>query len=486
VRRPHAILRLVPGVALVALTLAGCGLKSITRPESVPDTFIFVQGPVDTVNHVVHLHWWGTDPNGYIAGFDVRLLNPAAPADTGWRFTTLRDSVITVATPTGFTEAVFEVRAINDRGVKDPDPARQPFEFRNEPPVLRLLGKPNTAERSDTTFASVTVDWSVSDPDGDASRVVCRVWLDGQADAPLVASGTSFTMPSQLFLQGGAYRSGFRTLYLQGIDDGGMAGPVDSVRWYVRQPVSGARPRLLLVDGTPTTYSANFRADTLYANAVAGTGLDPTSWTVLRLETNQPFRSAKDLEQTLKQFEVVVWYRGEQSALPTVLGTYGGGIGPYVEAGGRMFIESLSLTEAMSTPGAFSLDFVRRYLNCDGVFQFGLAPDSSAAWGLSTSPTVLRCPALGDSLLNQRIVSGLRAFRTRDPAQVLVYVPAGAFTQGNAFEMAVALDVPQAGGGQLIVDSYPMVSATVSTTGFPQRASLVLHKILGRLGLTGP
>jgi hypothetical protein len=482
VRRTLAILALGAGLALA---LAGCGMKTITRPQSVPETFIFVQGPVDTVNHIVHLHWWGTDPNGYIIGFDVRLLNPAAPADTGWRFTTLKDSVLTVLAPAGFTEAVFEVRAINDRGVRDPDPARQTFDFRNHPPVLRLLGKPNAAERSDTTFASVTVDWSVSDPDGDAGRVACRVWLDGHADAPLLASGTSFTMPSEQFLQDGAYRPGMRTLYVQGIDDGGMAGPVDSVRWYVRRPVAGTRARLLLVDDVPRSDAANTRVDTLYANAVANTGLDPAAWSVLRLESNQPFRSAKDLEQTLKLFETVIWYRGEQSAFPTVLADYGEGIGPYLESRGRMFIESLSLTQAMSTYGAFPLEFVDRYLNCDGVFQYPAPPDSSASWGLSGSG-LLHCPALGDSLLNRRIVVGLRAFRTRDPGQVLISVPAHTLSQDNPFEMPVALDVPQAGGGQLIVDTYPMVSATISVAGFPQRASIVLLKILGRLGLTGP
>jgi hypothetical protein len=260
---------------------------------------------------------------------------------------------------------------------------------------------------------------------------------------------------------------------------------VDSVSWYVRQPVAGTRARLLLIDDVPRTDPANLRVDTLYANAVANTGLDPASWTVLRLEENQPFRSAKDLEQTLKLFETAVWYRGEQSALPTVLANYGDGIGPYVDAGGRMFIESLNLTEAMSTYGALSEDFVSRYLNSDGLFLYPAVPDSSGSWGLSGSG-VLHCPSFDDSLLNRRIVVGLRAFRTRDAAQVLISVPAHTFSQDNPFEMPVAVDVPQALGGRLIVDTYPLVSATISVPGFPQRASTVLLEILGRLGLTGP
>jgi hypothetical protein len=486
VRRPTATALLAASAALIVLALAGCGhLKRISQPLSAPDTFIFVSGPVDTVNHIVHLHWFGTDEHGYIAGYEIRLLDPAAPADTAWQFTTRTDSVLTVRAPTGFTAAVFEARAINDRGVRDPVPARQPFQFSNQPPIVRLAGKPNAGERSDTTFASVTVDWTVSDLDGDASKVVCRLWLDGHADAPLVASGSEFTVPSAQFLQDGAYQSGMRTLYIQGIDDGGMAGPVDSVRWYVRRPVSGPRARLLLVDDVPRTDPANARVDTLYANAVLNAGLGPDAWSVLRIESNQPFRSARDLEQTLKQFETVIWYRGEQSTFSRVLASYGDGIGPYLDAGGRMFIESLNLTSEMSTNGALSPEFVGRYLNSDGVFQFPMPPDSSAAWGLSGNGTIY-CPSLAESLLNRRILVGLRAFRSRAASQVLFSLPAHALSQDNPYEAAVALDVPQAGGGRLIVDTYPMVSATISVPEFPQRASIVLLKILGLLSLTGP
>ena len=64
--------------------------------------------------------------------------------------------------------SVFEVRAINDRGVRDPNPARQPFKFRNNPPLVTLESKPNAGDRSETTVASATVTWTVSDADGEA------------------------------------------------------------------------------------------------------------------------------------------------------------------------------------------------------------------------------------------------------------------------------------------------------------------------------
>ncbi len=470
------------GLALAALAVAGCGIKGVLRPNSAPHTIIFIQGPVDTVNHVVHMHWFGTEAGGYIAGYEVRLLNPAAPADSAWRFTTLTDSLITVLAPTGFTSAVFEARAIDDKGVKDPDPAHQVFNFRNTPPVVRIVTKPNSADRSDTTFASITIQWTVSDPDGDANKVVSRVWLNGHEDEAVVANSFTFTLPSAKFLENGVYKSGFRTLYIQGIDDGGMLGSVDSVRWYVRAPVTGARARLLLVDDLPSNDAAKFRNDTLYVHAIANAGLLAGDWSVLHLAVNQPFRSARDLEQTLDQFETVVWYHGEQTLSSKTLGSFGDGIGPYLDQGGRMLIESLALIATPNTNGALSLDFADRYLNCAGVFQFFPVPDSSAAWGLSGSGTVL-FPTLSDSLVNRRIVGGMRGFLTRDASQILAVVPAHTFSQDNAIDMAVGLNVPQPHGGRMIVDTYPMVSGT-AVAG--QRASLVLLKIFGLLGLTGP
>jgi hypothetical protein len=484
-QRTALALLLALGFGIAVSLLGGCSLKGTLKPGVPPQTTIFIEGPVDTVNHIVHLHWYGTEPNGYIAGYEVRLLNPEAPADSNWVFTTLTDTILTVLTPNGFTRAVFEARAIDDKGVKDPDPARQTFDFSNKPPILKLVDKPNIGDHSDTTFASATVTWTVDDPDGDASKVIARIWLNGNESAPDIAPGNSFTVPSSRFLIGGAYTSGKRTLFIQGVDDGGMAGPIDSVSWYVRQPVAGTRARLLLIDDVLSTDAAKTRVDSLYRNAVINTGIASDSWSVLRLQFNKPWRSEKDMEQTFKLFETVVWYRGEQSSFSSVLASYGEGIGPYLDSGGKMFLESLNLISTPSNFGALSLDFADRYMDSDGVFQFPQAPDSSAAWGLSGTGTFY-IPTLAESLLNRRIISGMRAFQVRNAAEALFVAPAHTLSQDNPIEMPVAINVSHANGGRFIVDTYPMVSATISVPGFPQRASIVLLKTFGLLGLSGP
>jgi hypothetical protein len=88
--------------------------------------------------------------------------------DTAWLYHRHRHHPLTVLTPTGFTQAVFEARAINDRGVRDPDPARQTF-IHNQPPLLRLVGKPNSlGTRHDVRVRHRGLD--VVDPTGTPTR----------------------------------------------------------------------------------------------------------------------------------------------------------------------------------------------------------------------------------------------------------------------------------------------------------------------------
>src|SRR5439155_13745860 len=142
---------------------------------------------------------------------------------------------------------------------------------------------------------SVTLAWNVSDPDGDATKIQYQVWLDGRDATPDVTTGRSYTVPSERFQVAGAYASGFRTVFLRAIDDGGMAGAVASVRWYVRQPAANAHARLLIVDDMPAYNQScspnfsNFRIDAPYANTAAR-NLPASQYSVLQLLFHRPFK----------------------------------------------------------------------------------------------------------------------------------------------------------------------------------------------------
>src|SRR5580765_7171190 len=143
-------------VALAMLAvLAGCAPKHLApvSRNTPPETSVFVRSDgatlPDTVNHVVHLYWYGNDADGYVRAYRVRLVNPADPvaADSAWGLTTALDSLVTIYTPAGYTTATFEVAAVDDKGQIDPSPAIQQFQFNNHPPIVRLTTKPNRADR---------------------------------------------------------------------------------------------------------------------------------------------------------------------------------------------------------------------------------------------------------------------------------------------------------------------------------------------------
>jgi len=298
-------------------------------------------------------------------------------------------------------------------------------------------------------------------------------------------------MPSHRFLQAGAYQSGYRWLYVQGIDDGGMAGPVDSVRWYVKRPTAGPRARLLIVDDVPRSNNANNIIDTLYTNT-AFRNLQPGQYTVLRLEFGNPFKSAADIAQTCQLFDAVVWYRANELTLSSTLINFGSGIGTYLDHGGRFYIDGLYLFAGNNANGAFTTDFANRYLDCDGflqgfvnTFTFG---DSSIGYG-NPNGSIYRSAMFADSIAEQQLAvrtneaGGFRVFNVRQASEVALEAAPNSLTPTNTQPRAVGVSVPQPSGGRAIFLSVPMGTAV------PRNASAnarLLGKIFAQLGLTGP
>ncbi|MEO5987424.1 MAG: hypothetical protein ABIU54_08350 [Candidatus Eisenbacteria bacterium] len=484
----RALLRLALPLAALSAFAYGCGAKGTLRPDLAPETTLFVNGAVDTVNHVVKLYWFGTDVDGTVSGYELRFLNPVAPADTNWVFTTRTDSVFTVPSPSGFAAPVFEVRSVDNAGQRDPSPARQDFSFSNQPPSVALTLKPGV---NDTTFASVTVSWNANDPDGDGNLMQFRLWLDGNEANPEITSARTFTMPTAQFRVAGALTSAYRKLYVQAIDDGGRGGNVDSVRWFVRKPTTGDRARLLIVDDVPTTNTSNARFDSLFTNN-ALRNIPPGEFSILRMQTNQPFKSAKDVEQTFKLFEAVMWYRANEITFSTILNNYQAGIGAYLDGGGKMYLEGLYLIAGLNGTGPLNEDFVPRYLNCDGMLKTfaitGSFSDSTIGWG-NLNGSRFRSTVMADSSRQQGFASrtgeasGLRTFRVRDNDKVLLWALPGQLTPANPDSLPVGVIGDVAGGGRMILTTVPISTTIPPATGTAPR---LLAKVLQLLGVLGP
>jgi len=480
--------------------LAGCGSKGTLKADAPPDTRIFIQGPVDTVNHNVHLYWFGTDPDGTVKGFELRLLVATAPADTLWTYTTKYDSVFAIRTPDGYTAPTLEVRAVDDAGLRDPTPAQQLFKFSNLPPIVTLL---NRHRMTDTTYAAVTLRWSASDPDGEGSKLRFFVWLDGNESNKNLVAGNSFTFPTEQFLQGGLLRTGPRQMFIQAIDDGGMLSAIDSTRWMVRAPGTGGyranTARLLLIDDQPSTYTQDFTTDTLYYNTAAR-NLLPGQYSLLQLQFTNPFRSLDDMVQTFRQFDAVVWYiGGANSALTfeTTLQTYQAAIGLYLASGGNLYLEGLDLIDTPHGAGPLNGSVVGDLLGSDFLFQnynSSLA-DSSAAWG-NTSGGKVRT-AWGDTLrfANELPVAssstgGLRAFGVRDDSYGIIWalpLPVVSLKPADVlpFQVPIAVSVPQPSGGRFVMVTFPLRSVSTPPAAY-RNAHKFLAQVFQQMGLTTP
>ncbi len=479
------------------LVVAGCAKKRIVDVGNLPpETTLFVSGALDTVNHVVRLYWFGSDPDGAVAGFELRFVNPAAPAETAWVFTTRHDSTFTVLTPAGYTMPVFEVRSVDDQGARDPSPARQDFQFSNQAPTVVFTNRLRTV---DTTYASVTLDWSATDVDGDASKLRFLVGLDTVPSALRMVSGTRHTVDTSDFKIGGVYPTTRpRQAFIRAIDDGGRMSGWDSVRWVVRAPsTAGQRPRLLIVDDVPRTGTGsegNLFAHALWVNT-AIRNLPAGSFSVLQLDWSQPFRSAKDLAQTCRLFDAVLWYRDIRTSFTTPLRDHQEGLATYLDGGGKLLIESVELVDGERGPGLLDGSWTSRYLGSDALIRSPISgqADSTVSWTINASldldsvtsyPVILRSTLLADSMRQTGIRGGLRGFAVRDTAWVMLWARDSSLSPPVARDVPVAVSVPApgpGGPGRVVVFTLPVRGAN----GFGN-VNRILDKTFQHLGLSGP
>jgi hypothetical protein len=240
--------------------------------------------------------------------------------------------------------------------------------------------------------------------------------------------------------------------------------------------------RLLVVDEVPSTGANNSLFDAFY-KSVADL-LPMGTYDVLRPQFNpRMFRSARDLAQTLRQFQAVLWYRGGEATVSSWLRTYQDSIGAYLDAGGKLYLDGLYLVSGLRTPGAFREEFVSRHLgsnrlmSCYASIGGGLM-DSTAGWS-SHSGSAFRSSVYGESF---RALVGpfkiadstgaVRGFAVTDTQFVALWAMDGQLDPPNTgFEVPVGVTVPQGMNGRLVLVTLPIRFAPpVQATSFLRRA----------------
>lgn len=218
----------------------------------------------DRFTSTVQVSWSGDDPDGFVQAFEIRFFNEneSRASDEGWSMTTSTDSLVLLPIPRGDREAnvVYEVRAIDDQGARDPTPARTVFPIENGPPSIRF--SPFDLP-PDTTFSVISASWIAEDPEGITNLKAIQVSLNdstqfislppdvefatfvGQVD---IINPSETKVDARIFLGRGFVRTDLfvpgllldseNTLYIRAIDETDTTSTLERFTWYVKKQTS--------------------------------------------------------------------------------------------------------------------------------------------------------------------------------------------------------------------------------------------------------
>jgi hypothetical protein len=297
----------IPVVCVVAITgmtlLAGCSEEKTSSPvgNSPPDTHLFLEFPPDSLPSPSPskqvLHWWGDDPDGEVVGYWYMW-----DFYEDWQWTTLECDTFYVPIDSAMGYFTFSVKAVDDAGAEDPEPASLTFPIYNSPPTVAFrYGSNPVAIDTAWTFTTRTFSWDASDPDGDETVVEHMYRLDEGDWVSLPAESASVTLRE--------LSPGEHWFYLFSRDIAGATSPViqfpDSTvdspdAWVVKEPVGD----VLLIDD----YELESGQQVLqfYASILDTLVGDYSTW---RVDPPYGLPAAQtDVTETLKLFRILVWY----------------------------------------------------------------------------------------------------------------------------------------------------------------------------------
>ena len=257
-----------------AIALASCEEGS-KNANQAPDSRIAIESinltGEDRLNSMVQLSWYGTDQDGYVAGFELSFDNQ------NWSYTTAQDSTFLFSIGAGqdTVDIDFYLRAIDNENTRDPEPAYLRIPLKNSPPTARF---DSTVYPQDSVHSILTYRWSMSDPDGvetieaaflkindgnwyelNRSRFLFSLVpenpdMPGQGNAQIYYENDA--NPQSTLIDG--FRVGdINQLYVKVVDIAGTESVVDSSNFvYVRPQTSD----LLVVSGHPDAITAQYRS----------------------------------------------------------------------------------------------------------------------------------------------------------------------------------------------------------------------------------
>ena len=373
-RRLPVFLLPLPALRLAALSLS-LGLALACEPgvpveNQLPETRMSVDridlsGP-DRLNSVVKLAWFGSDADGYVVAYELRV------GEGPWVRTTQTDSTLVLGIPAGQDTAdlAVEVRAIDHEGGIDPSPARLVVPIKNTPPSAEFT----TSSFPDVpVWNAVTFQWFAEDPDGAGSITDVELRVNGGAWRPID--------PNQKLVSLVLHASGATALYYgnqeasaanwgYALDTAGpslleirardLAGAWSAPDTAPSVTVKMPQSKLLVV----ASHSA--AADAAWSSDLAALGVD---YDLLDLLSNsgaaRPRSWNPGFRHTLRGYDAVVVYTASSVMLDPQTGLtklplahMGPAIQRFGEAGGRVLVSaSFSATSDLTDlVGTFPID----------------------------------------------------------------------------------------------------------------------------------
>ncbi len=147
----------------LCLLILGCNKDQDPKKNQPPDSKISLHAidreGENRLPSTVELKWSGTDKDGFVKGYELSF------DANEWFFTQKTDSTFNFRIKEGSKQQNIEffVRAVDNEGHKDPDPAKLTIPIKNRPPEARF--KVNEMP-DDTAYTVFPVSWIATDPDG--------------------------------------------------------------------------------------------------------------------------------------------------------------------------------------------------------------------------------------------------------------------------------------------------------------------------------
>lgn len=398
---------------LIMVLTAGCAeKKDLNIPNLPPDTYIAVGDSIrNPTVYMQTVSWWGDDMDGEVVGFEYRWsTDPSEPCchmDTSWVYTELTEEEFNLPATDGIRSHTIKVRAIDDLGASDPDPAQATFPVTNSPPTVKIWDR---AQLPDTTLPAILIKWHGDDPEGPETIEAYKVWLDGsEENAMLLAAEDTVASVGLDDFEG---RYGERTLYLVAIDSGCDTSKVASHTWQVVEPTGTV---LLVDDLSKEDYTFPEVSDRFYREVLDNCS---AAYSILDVGEFGGIGYAYNMDELFKLFDLVIWYNDPLRTATSSLAAADQAFQSYMAEGGRFIVLSMA---AVGSGGAL--------LDSTAFEVFGI--DSLHTRGDETNFDCKRWEIKGstdlglDSLKVSGFYLGVECMLPGSQATPLYYIPPG-------------------------------------------------------------